>query len=62
MNIYVASKYIQLGYRIKRTDGKYFLDQREIQFVKLSLKDLLAEDWEVIVQGIIQEFPIIYQE
>jgi hypothetical protein len=55
---------MQLGYRIRRTSwrNKYYISWDEMVFTKLFREDLVADDWEVITQGIIRDFPIIYQE
>jgi len=64
MDIHIAAKYMNLGYRIRRPDwnADMFLDSHSMIFTKLVLAELLAEDWEIITEGIIQEFPIRYQE
>jgi hypothetical protein len=64
MDIHLAAKYMNLGYRIRRPDwnANMFLDSYSMIFKKLVLAELLAEDWEVITQGIIKDFPITYQE
>jgi hypothetical protein len=64
MNIHIAANYISYGYRVKRsTWGKCsYLDYDTLIFIKLSLEDLLADDWEVILTGIEKDFPITYRE
>lgn len=68
MDIQTAAKYMKVGYRVRRpkwanksmhyswiSDGTLF-------FVKLTIEDLLADDWEVITDGIVKDFPITYQD
>jgi hypothetical protein len=64
MDIYTAAKYMQIGYRIRRTSwrNRYYISWDEMLFTKLFREDLVADDWEVITQGIIRDFPITYQE
>jgi hypothetical protein len=64
MDIHIVAKYVELGYRVKRsTWGECsYLDYDTIIYIKLSLQDLLAQDWEVITTGIVKDFPITYRE
>jgi len=63
MNIQLATQYMKLGYRVRRPHWigyKFWLDWDELFFIKLSREELLAEDWEIITDGIIKDFPITY--
>lgn len=75
MNISTAAKYMQLGYRIRRRAWvalSYAYNLHGAMWGKgkivgefplsLSVIDLLADDWEVITEGIVKNFPITYQE
>lgn len=60
MNIQTAAQYMKLGYRIKRTTWSDILyrDQGGLY----TIEDLLADDWQIITSGIIQDFPITYSD
>ena len=64
MDITTAAKYMKLGYRIRRPCWTYlpWISWDQVIFVKLTREDLIAEDWEVIIRGIVGEFPITYQD
>lgn len=65
MNIQTATQYMKLGYRARRPHWvihNYWIDWERLVFVEFSREELLADDWEIITQGIIQDFPILYQE
>lgn len=76
MDITTAAKYLQLGYRIKRASWEYvayaygfagnlfgFSKTGQYPFsLSLSPADLLADDWEVLTEGIVRNFPIIYSD
>lgn len=64
MGIVAAFKYRQLGYRIRRDAWaeKYFLWPNSMAHARLSAKDILADDWEIITEGIIKDFPITYSD
>lgn len=68
MNIHIAAKYMQLGYRIRRASWTIFnstdpwISWETMTFHKLTKNDLVADDWEIITKGIVKNFPIIYQE
>lgn len=64
MDIHIAAKYMKLGYRIRRPgwSPEMFISWDTMVFFKLVREELLAEDWEIITEGIIQDFPINYQE
>jgi hypothetical protein len=77
MNFVSAVRYTVQGYRIRRTNWQRnnsswleklmrffrssspdYIDDSRI----LGSDDILAEDWEIIVDGIVSEFPIIYKD
>lgn len=76
MDIHTAAHYLKLGYAIKREIEIYTIDSTidppiKVPFTKvikmdentfqvLGLEDLLANDWELITIGIINDFPIEY--
>lgn len=65
MDIYIAAQYMKFGYRIARSnwDSSWIEGTNIFQkFPDLELDDLLATDWIVITEGIIQNFPIKYRE
>ena len=78
MNIQAAAKYLEQGYRIRRKawagvmyafityPGEHnvwgFTDFAGKFSLSLDVDDLLADDWVVITEGIIKDFPITYQE
>ena len=74
MDIHTAAKYMSLGYRITRLWSvvsymyNFHGHIRAVDYdgndfsLSFSMHDLLANDWEIITEGIIKEFPIIYQE
>jgi len=74
MDIHTAAHYMRHGYRIRRSS----LPERSYLYSKdnmlwefsvaghlptyLLLEDLLANDWELITDGIIKHFPLIYSD
>ncbi len=64
MDIHIAAKYMKLGYRIRRAcwPANERIAWVDMDFIKLTKEELLAEDWEIITTGIVKEFPITYQE
>lgn len=52
---------MQHGYRIKRASwrGKW-LSQDVLLDEYNQLENLLADDWEVITDGIVEDFPLTY--
>ena len=65
MDIHIAAKYMHLGYRIMRSSWvDHWIEGTNIfeRFPELELSDLLATDWKVITEGIVQQFPIRYGE
>lgn len=63
MDIQTAAKYMQHGYRIKRASwrGKW-LSQDVLLDEYKQLENLLADDWEVITEGVVEDFPITYAD
>jgi hypothetical protein len=65
MNLHTAAPYLRQGYRIRRTiwENHPILFISEKNLVALYyFDDLVADDWELITEGIIQQFPITYLE
>lgn len=70
MDFVTACKYAILGYRIRREnwDGGYaqgthkFDKLRDGYGDELTLDDFLADDWELITEGIVKYFPITYSD
>lgn len=75
MDIHTAAQYMKHGYRIRRAsdpDLSYLEYHDDTLWVKhkfagylpalLLLEDLLATDWELITEGIIKDFPVIYSD
>lgn len=78
MDIHTAAKYMRHGYRVRRETEIYTIDSTIVPPVKvpftkvimmdenthqlLNLEDLLADDWELITDGIVSYFPIAYEE
>lgn len=65
MDIQSAAKYMAQGYRIKRARWNalsYCVSVPAHQMNEFHTEDLIADDWEVIVSGIIGHFPITYQD
>jgi len=55
MDIQMASKYMQQGYRIKRNGWNatsYVVSSPSHQMNEFHINDLVANDWEVIIEGI----------
>jgi hypothetical protein len=66
MDIQTAAKYADVGYRIRRTSwepdewvSEETLRRHPISF---TLPDLLADDWVIITDGIVADFPITYSD
>lgn len=78
MNIHTASGYLRHGYRIRRTswhlgDYVYLEDEdlysREHEYHGHSvglfypgILELEADDWEIITDGVINHFPLKYED
>ncbi len=64
MDIITAFKYRECGYRIRRIVWAplYYVFPTTMKYTKLSTKDVLADDWEIITDGIVKEFPIVYSD
>ncbi len=62
MDIHTASQYMKHGYRIRRQSWQHipWISPENIVFIKLSMDDLLATDWEIMTEGIISDFPLVY--
>ena len=61
MDIQSAYKYLAAGFRIRRTEWarNYFLHNK-LHYTNLTQEDVLAEDWEIMTENIIKEYPITY--
>jgi hypothetical protein len=72
MDIHTAAKYMKLGYRVNRTGWTAVVYAYNFHgtiwvapgnfILSFGMNDLLADDWEVITDGIVQDFPITYQD
>jgi hypothetical protein len=75
MDIHTAAHYMRHGYRIRRPSRHdlYYLYSKDDALWEFSLivgnlptyllnDDLLATDWELITEGVIKYFPIIYSD
>lgn len=78
MDIHTAAGYMKHGYRVKRETEIYTIDSTIVPPVKvpftkvlsmddnthqmLSLEDLLATDWELVLEGVIDGFPVTYSD
>ena len=65
MDIITAFTYRKCGYRIRRTGwigSLYYVDPKTMRHTKLSTEDVLANDWIVITEGIVSDFPIKYKD
>lgn len=75
MDIHTAAKYMKHGYRIRRSSwvsSPYIYQMSGVimsggrsgpDFLSnLILEDLIADDWELITEGIIKDFPLTYQD
>lgn len=66
MDIHTAAHYMRSGYRIRRAswDPESWISEEAMRRypVTFVLRDLLADDWEVITQGIVKDFPLTYAD
>lgn len=64
MDIHTAAQYMQHGYRIRRTGWQHldWISPENFVFIKLQLEDLLANDWELITDGVVGYFPVTYSD
>lgn len=64
MDIVTAFKYRECGYRIRRACWvkSMYLDHHNFTYIKLMADDVLGDDWEVVTEGILKDFPITYKE
>lgn len=73
MNIQTAAKYMQHGYRVRRPsdpDIAYLYYHQDRLWahslflgtlpICLLMEDILADDWELITDGIVSHFPLEY--
>lgn len=63
MDFITAVRYAKIGYRIRRAcwPDERWLDEDESPDGYRWMDNALADDWEIILEGIISEFPIIYE-
>lgn len=66
MDIQTAAKYMEHGYRVRRPhwDEKVWLSKEAMMHFStyLAFYDLLADDWEIITEGIVKDFPLTYSD
>lgn len=71
MDIQTAAKYMSSGYRIKRSGqdgyiyalhGYLWIVNKSKAHYSMSHQDLLSDDWEIITEGIIKDFPLTYSD
>lgn len=64
MDIHTAAQYMRHGYRVRRSGDNHpaWISADELVFIKLTMDDLLATDWELITEGIIKHFPVTYKD
>jgi len=64
MDIHTAAKYMAQGYRIRRPDmsglANDWIDAAGLHGIPFRLEDLMADDWEIITEGIVKDFPLTY--
>jgi hypothetical protein len=70
MNIQDAARYMELGYRARRQSdvplifgrygGENWIDDEHI--ISLTIDDLLADDWEVVFDGIVNDDSYVVYE
>jgi hypothetical protein len=60
MDIHIAAHYMKVGYRIRRPHWES--SQLPGKDMVCSLEDLLATDWELVLDGIVRYFPIAYDD
>lgn len=63
MNIHTAAKYAWEGYRIRRASWEpdEWISEESMRRhpITFMIHDLLADDWEIITEGIVKDFPEI---
>lgn len=74
MDIHTAAKYMRHGYRIRRGwwhSSVYAYEEMELIWLRsdsgvndctFTIDDLLADDWELITEGIVAYFPVTYDK
>jgi hypothetical protein len=62
MDIQTAAKYMKHGYRVRRSSWRSdeWISERFLIIDSSDLSDLLADDWEIVTEGIIMDFPLTY--
>jgi hypothetical protein len=71
MSLCEAIKYLKLGYRIRRAGTS--LDDFMSSYLgpecwadgnpfPIMLNELLADDWEIVLENIVKDFPITYKD
>lgn len=64
MDFVTAVRYAKIGYRIKRSvwGDERWLDEDTPPDDYRWMDNALADDWEIITDGIVKEFPIVYSD
>lgn len=68
MDIRTAAHYMKLGYRIRRSfwEPEEWVSEKLMgsyaMYYSFGMDDLLADDWELITDGIIKDFPLTYAD
>ena len=61
MDFITAVRYAKLGYRIRRpawAEEQYIDEDSELDAYRW-MDNVLADDWEIITEGIVEHFPVI---
>jgi hypothetical protein len=64
MDFVTAVRYLKIGYRIKRavwSEERYINADSELDGYRW-VDNVLADDWEIVTDGIVEEFPTIVYE
>lgn len=64
MDFVTAVRYLKIGYRIRRSvwgEGRYLSADAELDGYRW-VDNVLAEDWEIITEGIVEDWDTIVYE
>ena len=63
MDIITAYLYLSKGYRIRRPEwARSFHIKPDVYYANMRIEDVLANDWEIIFEGIIDNGKITYKD
>jgi hypothetical protein len=67
MNVIAITHYLSLGYRVRRSSWqKEYISKTNTgtssTYFGLEIEDLLADDWELVKENLVEDLPIRYED